>query len=73
MHSLAYSTVSESLGGSVCFQACVVSIKRLWSESGDLDKMSALLAGLRVVFGRRPGPHVSFHWICCVVYVVTIL
>jgi len=35
--------------------------------------MSALLAGLRVVFGRRPGPHVSFHWICCVVYVVTIL
>jgi len=24
-----YSTVSKALGGSVCFQACVVSIKQL--------------------------------------------
>ena len=25
-----YSTVSESLGGSVCLQTCVVTVKRLW-------------------------------------------
>jgi len=31
-YSLTYSTVSESLGGSVCFQACVLSIKRLWAD-----------------------------------------